>query len=227
MAEPMASALRRAAEAAGKSEFERRRSGSGDRIPQSLERGAAAAPARAKEIPAADFKNLGLEPTASAISVPSTEEIREIKRIEDPSAGDGWNSHSSSPAAQAPSFSSLDDEPGFRRGWQQEDSTGGGAVTRTGGRRLFRLDQNAVRTSPAGGAAVCGSRKLGDGRTARATCVFRSRITVPCERGCDPTRPGFERTTGTVPSSSKPSAAVVVQGPGTKTSVPAKAARGR
>ncbi len=107
LAEPMASALRRAAEAAGKSEFDAAAPGQAS-IPQSGT-GAAAAPARAKEIPAADFKNLGLQPTASVISVPSTEEIREIKRIEDPSAGDGWNSNSASATAQAPSFSSLDE----------------------------------------------------------------------------------------------------------------------
>src|SRR6476646_6046465 len=107
LAEPMASALRRAAEAAGKSEFDAAAPGQAS-IPQSGT-SAAAAPARAKEIPAADFKNLGLQPTASVISVPSTEEIREIKRIEDPSAGDGWNSNSASLAAQAPSFSSLDE----------------------------------------------------------------------------------------------------------------------
>jgi len=107
LAEPMASALRRAAEAAGKSEFDAAAPGQASILQSGT--GAAAAPARAKEIPAADFRNLGLQPTASVISVPSTEEIREIKRIEDPSAGDGWNSHSASLAAQAPSFSSLDE----------------------------------------------------------------------------------------------------------------------
>jgi hypothetical protein len=103
----MASALRRAAEAAGKSEFEAAAPAPAG-IPQSRT-GAAAAPARAKEIPSAGFKKSGLEPTASAISVPSTEEIREIKRIEDPSASDGWNSNSAAAATQAPSFSSLDE----------------------------------------------------------------------------------------------------------------------
>ena len=107
LAEPMASALRRAAEAAGKSEFDAAAPAPAG-IPQSRT-GAAAAPARAREIPSAGFKNLGVEPAATAISVPSTEEIREIKRIEDPSASDGWNSNSAAAATEAPSFSSLDE----------------------------------------------------------------------------------------------------------------------
>ncbi len=77
MAEPMASALRRAAEAAGKSEFDAaapRPAGAQSGTPQASSHGksgAAAAPARAKEIPAPDAKSLALEPTASAISAPS------------------------------------------------------------------------------------------------------------------------------------------------------------
>jgi len=114
MAEPMASTLRRAAEAAGKSEFDAAAPSQAG-APQSRT-GAAAAPARAKEIPSAGFKNLGLEPTASAIAVPSTEEIREIRRIEDPSASDGWNSNSVPAAAEEPSFSSLDDSQAAKAG---------------------------------------------------------------------------------------------------------------
>ena len=122
LAEPMASALRRAAEAAGKSEFDAaaprptaarrpctpqasayrkplfRKAESQQQDLHRHEAGAAAAPARAKEIPAPDAKKLGLEPTASAIAAPSTTEETEIKRIEDPSASDGWDSHSASVA---------------------------------------------------------------------------------------------------------------------------------
>ena len=94
LAEPMASALRRAAEAAGKSEFDAaaprptaasQAADSAAAVPQTTlsqsgiaatgfaqtRSGAAAAPARAKEIPAPDAKKLGLEPTASAIAAPS------------------------------------------------------------------------------------------------------------------------------------------------------------
>ncbi|MGH9502255.1 MAG: TonB family protein [Terriglobales bacterium] len=100
LAEPMASALRRAAEAAGKTEF--------DAGAPATRTGAASAPARAKEIPAPIVKNPGLEPTASAISVRSSE-ATEIIRIEDPSAGEGWNSGAPSAAAREPSFASLED----------------------------------------------------------------------------------------------------------------------
>ncbi|MGA9800497.1 MAG: TonB family protein [Terriglobales bacterium] len=137
LAEPMASALRRAAEAAGKTEFDAaapRSAGAGhtgappSEIAQSGNpqagvspkgiaqlafplgnAGAAAAPARAKEIPAPDAKKLGLEPTASAIEAPSTEEI-EIKRIEDPSASDGWESNKTSLATEASSSTALEDD---------------------------------------------------------------------------------------------------------------------
>jgi protein TonB len=123
MAEPMASALRRAAEAAGKSEFDAaapRPAGAPQggtpqaRMPQpgmaQSKSGAAAAPARAKEIPLSKARTLGLEPTASAMPAPSAPEIREIRRIEDPSAREGWDSNSASAAIEAPSFSSLDDK---------------------------------------------------------------------------------------------------------------------
>src|SRR4029077_7018240 len=139
LAEPMASALRRAAEAAGKSEFDgaapRAAGASPTNAPQvsappvgmsqsgfaqagfaqagfaQAKTGAAAAPARAKEIPVPDAKKLGLEPTASAIAAPATEKETEIKRIEDPSASDGWESNSISVAAEAHSAALLDGDP--------------------------------------------------------------------------------------------------------------------
>lgn len=148
LAEPMASALRRAAEAAGKSEFDAAAaarpvgaSHSGNlqagmpqtNIPQTsvahagmtqAKSGAAAAPARAREIPALGVKNLGLEPTASAIAAPSTEieEPAEVKRIVDPSAKEGWESNSESAIVDAPTFSSLD-------GGQHASDAGGSKKT--------------------------------------------------------------------------------------------------
>jgi periplasmic protein TonB len=145
LAEPMASALRRAAEVAGKTEFDAAaprpanapQAGSSPvRPPQpgisqpgisqigisQTSSGAAAAPARAKEIPALRAKTPALEPTASAISAPATEEITEVIKIEDPSAGDGWNSNSASAVSEAPSFSSLDDS-------QQASGAGGSKKT--------------------------------------------------------------------------------------------------
>jgi len=219
LAEPMASALRRAAEAAGKSEFDAAAPGQAS-IPQSGT-GAAAAPARAKEIPAADFKNLGLQPTASVISVPSTEEIREIKRIEDPSAGDGWNSNSASATAQAPSFSSLDENQASDAGGSKKTLLvvalllGLAAAGYFGWTKMQsahpqpEVPQSAV---PASGTA---------GLPAQPVPSVPESQSPASEVG---TQSGRDlSTTSTVPSSSKPSAAVVVQGPGLKTSVPAKA----
>ena len=221
LAEPMASALRRAAEAAGKSEFDAAAPGQAS-IPQSGT-GAAAAPARAKEIPAADFKNLGLQPTASVIAVPSTEEIREIKRIEDPSAGDGWNSNSASLAAQAPSFSSLDEN--------QASDAGGSKKTllvvvlllglAAAGYFGWTKMQSAHPQPEVPQSAVPASSGTAGLPAQPAPSVPESQS--PASEVV--TQPDRDlSTTGTVPSSSKPSAAVVVQGPGLKTSVPAKAA---
>ena len=144
MAEPMASALRRAAEVAGKSEFDAAaprpaaapqggthggaakaglsQAGLSQTGLSQARTGAAAAPARAKEIPAPAAKQLALEPTASAISAPPKEEIQEVKRIEDPSAGDGWDSNSATAAAEAPSFAGLE-------GGQQASDAGGSKKT--------------------------------------------------------------------------------------------------
>jgi len=220
LAEPMASALRRAAEAAGKSEFDAAAPGQAS-IPQSGT-GAAAAPARAKEIPAADFKNLGLQPTASVISVPSTEEIREIKRIEDPSAGDGWNSNSASATAQAPSFSSLDEN--------QASDAGGSKKTLLVVALLLGLaaagyfgwtKMQSAHPQPEAPQSVVPASSGTAGLPAQPVPSVPESQSPAGEVGTQPERE--LATTSTFPSSSKPSAAVVVQGPGLKTSVPAKA----
>jgi TonB family protein len=222
LAEPMASALRRAAEAAGKSEFDAAAPGQMS-IPQSGT-GAAAAPARAREIPAAGFKNLGLQPTASVISAPSPEEIREIKRIEDPSAGDGWNSNSASLAAQAPSFSSLDENQASHAG---------------GSKKTLLVVVLLLGLAAAGYFGWTKMQSAHSQPAVQQSAVPASSGTAtlpaqPAPSGLESQSPGSEvvtppdqdlPTTSTVPSSSKPSAAVVVQGPGLKSSVPAKAAR--
>jgi protein TonB len=221
MAEPMASALRRAAQAAGKSEFDAAAPGQAG-APQSRE-GAAAAPARAKEIPSPAIKKLGLEPTAGAIAVPSTEEIREIRRIEDPSARDGWNSSSAPAAAEAPSFAALQgnqaSEPGGSKktllivvlllglaaagyfGWNRMQSA----------RPQPAVPQSAVPAS-SGMAALPAQPAPSTPETQPATGEV---VTQPDQ--------DLSGTT-VVPTPSKPSAAVVAQGPGIKTPAPAKAA---
>ena len=221
LAEPMASTLRRAAEAAGKSEFDAAAPSQAG-IPQSRT-GAAAAPARAKEIPSSAFKNLGLEPTASAISIPSTEEIGEIKRIEDPSAGDGWNSPSALAAAEAPSFSSLDEN-------QASDAGGGSKKTLLVVVLLLALaaagyfgwtkmqsthPQPAVQ--PYAVPATSGTSALPAQPAPSAT----ESQPLPSEGVTQPDQD--LSSSGTIPGS-KPSAAVVAPAPGPKTSTPTKAA---
>ncbi len=251
LAEPMASALRRAAEAAGKSEFDaaapRPKAASQAvtlqaAIPQTTlsqatisqsgmaatgfaptRGGAAAAPARAKEIPAPDAKKLGLEPTASAIAAPSTEDV-EIKRIQDPSASDGWDSHSASVSAEAPGFASLDDDT-------QASDSGGSKKTLV----------IAVLVLGLAAAGYFGWTKMQSAHpqpAAPPSAVPASPETVilpPQPTASSPeTQPatgevvtpqseqGLSRTT-VVPSASKPSAAVIAEGPGSKTLAPAKA----
>ena len=219
LAEPMASALRRAAEAAGKSEFDSAAPGQAG-APQSRS-GAAAAPARAKEIPSASFKNLGLEPTASAISVPSTEEIREIKRIEDPSAGDGWNSNSAPATTEAPSFSSLDDNQASDSGGSKKTLMvvalllGVAAVAYFGWTKMQSAHpQPAVQQSAFPASTEATGLPAQPAASVSASQPAASEVVA---------QPGQDLT-ATLPTSAKPSAAVVVQGPGLKGSVPAKAA---
>ena len=149
--------------------------------------GAAAAPARAKEIPAPDAKDLGLEPTASAIPAPSNCEDR--RKQQSRGSRDrtvcqrGFGFNSASAASEAPSFTSLD-------GSQQASDAGGSKKTlliavvgdRTCSRRLFRLDQNAVCPSAAGSAAIRRSRQLGNRFAASSACSFR--YPIRNSRGC-------------------------------------------
>lgn len=246
LAEPMASALRRAAEAAGKSEFDaaapRAAAASQPATPQgsSLQSnisqsgmapagfaqtkgGAAAAPARAKEIPAPDAKKLGLEPTASAIAAPSTTEETEIKRIEDPSASDGWDSHSTSEPTQAPAFTSLDDDP------QTSDSGGSKktliAVLVLGLAAAGYFGWTKMQSAPSQPAAPQSAIPAGAGTAVlppQPTASAPETQPATGEVVTPQSEPGLNGTT-VVPSTSKPSAAVLVEGPGTKTLAPAKA----
>ena len=234
LAEPMASALRKAAEAAGKSEFDAAapratgvhagathaaipQAGSAPSVIALGRTGAAAAPARAKEIPAPDAKKLGLEPTASAITVPSTDEI---KRIEDPSAGDGWDSNSSATVTEGPSFSSLDDG-------QQASDAGGSKKTLLIAVVLLGLaaagyfgwtKMQSANPQPAPQSATPATPALPP--QPAASSLESQPVT-----GDVVSPPGEPDLSGAnaVPASSKPSAALITEGRGLKTSTPAKA----
>jgi periplasmic protein TonB len=244
MAEPMASALRRAAEAAGKSEFDaaapRATGASPAGVPQvgipqtgvsqsgvaqtgfaQTRTGAAAAPARAKEIPAPDARKLGLEPTASAIAVPSTGEI-EIKRIEDPSASDGWDSHSTPVATEAPSSTSLDDN-------QEASDAGGGkktlliAVVLLGlaAAGYFGWTRMQSHPQPATPQSAIPAGPETSALPPQPTASAPEAQPATAEVVATQNEPGLSGTT-VVPASSKPSAAVVAGGPGGKAPAPAK-----
>jgi len=91
MAEPMASALRRAAEVAGKTEFESQPSTQASATHAGS--GAAAAPARAKEAKVTPFESK----SAASPHNPSASEVSE-----GPSAAEIWQAHSAAQATPAP-----------------------------------------------------------------------------------------------------------------------------
>jgi len=136
MAEPMASALRRAAEAAGKSEFDAAAPRPRPRFRALIHKlaspwkdGRCCCPCPCQGNSGARCQDLDLEPTGSAISAPTTSadskkhpKNEEVKQIEDPSASADFGSNSALEASEAPSFTSLD-------GQQQASGAGGSKKT--------------------------------------------------------------------------------------------------
>ena len=181
--------------------------------------GAAAAPARAKEIPAPDAKKLGLEPTASAIAAPSTEEI---KRIEDPSAGDGWNSNSSLAVTESPSFSSLDDNQAPDAGGSKKVLLiavvllGLAAAGYFGWTRMQSAHPQAVPQSAAPGNPETSALPPQTTASVPEAQPATGDLVTP------QSEPGLSGTTG-IPAPSKPSAAVTSEVSGGKTAAQAKA----
>ena len=252
MAEPMASALRRAAEAAGKSEFDAAaprpaaaaqsgvtpgvaakaglsqagfsQTGLSQTGLSQTRTGAAAAPARAKEIPAPAAKQLGLEPTASAISAPAKEEIREVKRIEDPSAGNGWDSNSATAAAEAPSFAALE-------GGQQASDAGGSrktlliAVVVIGLAAAGYFGWTKMQSAHPQPAAQESAAPATSGTTALPPQPTNSAPEAQPVTGQAGVQQPEQSLSGaiSIPTPSKPSAAVLAEVPGSKTSAQAKA----
>ncbi len=127
MAEPMASALRRAAEAAGKTEFDN--PAASHATATHAGSGAAAAPARAREPKVTRARSKSVATPQQAVAQQATPQqahvapATETKQL--PSAAEIWEAHSPAQAqTPAPSFSSLDAPTDFRG---QEASNSGGS----------------------------------------------------------------------------------------------------
>ncbi len=237
MAEPMASALRRAAEVAGKSEFDAAAPRPAAPVPNANPQvgfaigrtGAAAAPARAKEIPAPDARDLDLELTANALSAPSITsspkdaEMKEVKPVEVASTSGELDSTSVPAVSEAPSFTTLDGEP-------QASDAGGSKKTLLIAVVVIGLaaaayfgwtkmqsghQQPAVQqstTSAASGTASLPPQPAVSDQSASAEVVPQQ------------SRTELGGTNATAAVSSKPSAAVVAETPGSKAAIPGKAA---
>jgi protein TonB len=224
MAEPMASALRRAAEAAGKTEFENPASGSHVSAPQAGS-GAAAAPARAKEVPQAKITPFESKPAAARPA--RDKSVDETSR--EASVAEIREAHSAPQTGHAPSFASLDD----RNDNDRNQASDAGGSKKTGLIAVVLLgvaaagyfgwtkiqSRNPQPTSHSIAPAETGTASLPPAPGPSGTEV------QPPATG-DVTQP-MEQTSnvpGTIVSSSKPSAAVIAQVPGAKTGATTKPA---
>jgi TonB family protein len=213
MAEPMASALRKAAEAAGNIEFDTPASNEGASSP--ARGGAASAPARAKEVPLSSSKAVETTPGITSIS----ERVAQRK-------GHGADEELSSGPAPADALSF----PTF--GQNAEEVSGGGGSKKM----LFA----AVVLLGAAAAGYFGWTRMEANHpqpAAQPIVPAPARASLPSEpapSAIESQPPASEVTltpqdsnelTSTSPSS-KPSAAVPVEPLGGKTSAPAKAAAG-
>ena len=244
-AEPMASALRRAAEAAGKIEFEAPASSSNASLTPSAsisaasmssaptsKSGAAAAPARAKEALAPGAGVSGLKPavkTASLIPPGLAEpgfaepEITqpEIAKTVEPVAEGSWDSNPATPSVEEIRFSSL--------GENAEEASGGSkktlllllallVVIAAGYFGWTKMQSTHPQPAPQAVApAGSGTSALPPQASPAATDTQAAPDEVVAQAP--------EQSLGTPvagPSSSKPSAAVVADVPGVKATVPAK-----
>ena len=228
MAEPMASALRRAAEAAGKTEFDNpaasHASASQTRAPQ-IGSGAAAAPARAREIaqPQAQPKITPFESKPAVAARPSREHSVEESHFEVPAAEiRGAHAPVQAPqaqAAQAPSFASLEDGNAFAQPQQAADAGGSKktiliavvliGVAAAGYFGWTRTQSKESQPAPHAVAPV----------ETGAASLPPSGTEVQPSATADVVEPSGQASSGpgSPSSSTKPSAAVMAQLPGAKT----------
>ena len=215
-AEPMASALRRAAEAVGKSEIGVP-APSLSSAPQP-NNGAAAAPARAKEISLPSAAAIDLKP---AIATIPTHLRPETNKSKESGVAEAWGSNSASPATEELQFASLS-------GNQQTSDAG----------TSKKILVAAVVVLAAAAIGYVGWNKT---HTVQPQPVAQSIVSAPANPAATlPPEPvpsitvsqsgpgestveqSSNSLSGTAPSSSKPSAAVLAEIPGTKTPLAAK-----
>jgi protein TonB len=232
MAEPMASALRRAAEAAGKTEFDNPAASHASATHSGS--GAAAAPARAREPKVTPLESKSVAIPQQATPQQATPQqvhlapATETKQL--PSAAEIWEAHSPAQAqTPAPRFSSLDAPKDFRG----EDASNNG-----GSKKILLIAVVLLAVA----AGYFGWSKMQTGQSQSA-----SHSIAPAETGLAslppapaPSAPEVQPSTGQVASqspeqaasapgtlaSSKPSAGVAAEAPGLKApaAVTAKAA---
>ena len=207
LAEPMASALRRAAEAAGKSEFDaaapRSTAASQPVTPQATTPQTTVSQSGMATAGFAQTKRRGRRTgPGQGNSRSRCQEVRSgtdrechrraFHNRRDRNQEDRRSIRERrlairtqpSVAAEAPSFHFARWQPaGFGLGRQQEDPADRGVGARTRSRRLFRLDQDAVCASPTSSAAIGRSCQPGDGCPAAAAHGFGPRDATRDGRG--------------------------------------------
>ena len=225
MAEPMASALRRAAEAAGKTEFESAPANHAGASQAGS--GAAAAPARAKEVPlskVAAFESAAFESATfeskPAVAAPPTGGKARRETSQAAVGTETRSSHSAGPTAEVPSFTSLG-------ATQDPQASNAGSSKKIGLVAVVLLGVAA--------AGYFGWTKMQSRHPEQAQHSTASRETATASLPPTPPPSSTEAQSpaagtvvqppdqalgapNSVSSSSKPSAAVVAEAPGLKTS---------
>jgi TonB family protein len=214
-AEPMASALRRAAEVAGKSEAP----APSQAAPPQAKTGAAAAPARAKEVPTSNANAMGLKPP---VKMAPPRSKPEIAKSQEPEVAEAWGSNSASPAGEVVRFSSLGEN------LEQQASGAGGS------KKLLLLAVVVLGVAAAGyfgwtkmhsAPPLPAVQSVAPASLGTAALPPQPAASVPESQpaATEVAEPQMEQPEGTPGPSSKPSAAVVADVPKIKTSAPAKA----
>jgi len=222
MAEPMASALRRAAEAAGKTEFENLATSQAS-TPQAGS-GAAAAPARAKE-----SKVAASESKSAPAARPAQNKLADAISQEQ-SAAEIFGSHSPAQTVQAPSFASLDDS---RNAGADQQASGEGGSKKTMLVAIVLLGVAAAgyfgwtkmqSTQPQPVPHSVAPAETPTTSLPPAPAPSATEAQPPAAEVVTPTPEQVLNAPSSTPSSSKPSAAVVAELPVLKTPAAAKPA---